>query len=302
MRGLMLRCVTLCVLAFVSFAHCSKASVEGQRSIKYVAHRGDYPDVPEGSMAAYHNAVERGSEIVKLDVHTSKDNVIVLSHDSSFSRTMGWAMEISSATWEEIQRHSYLFGGRPTNEKAVSLPEALKVLGGIPEFWVDFKYFEADFCERVLLEFARAGIDERRISVATYTQEALRYMKAMHPAVRRIGHMDFVLKDGKWSPSFLREKGVFYAPAAVGEPFAHEVAEGILAYAEEMGLWGINTCCDSRVITKGLVSHLKEKGLMVSIALIHDAKTAKVFVGYGNDFVVTRDRRTVKPIIESRNP
>ena len=137
----MLRCVTLCVLAFVSFAHCSKASVEGQKSIKYVAHRGDYPDVPEGSMAAYHNAVERGSEIVKLDVHTSKDNVIVLSHDSSFSRTMGWAMEISSATWEEIQRHSYLFGGRPTNEKAVSLPEALKVLGGIPEFWVDFKYF-----------------------------------------------------------------------------------------------------------------------------------------------------------------
>ena len=270
----------------------------GVKSIKYVAHRGDYPDVPEGSMAAYRNAVERGSEIVKLDVHPSKDGVIVLSHDPSFKRTMDWDVEIADMTWNEIQRHTYHFEGRPTDEKAVSLPDVLKVVQTIPEFWIDFKHFDTNFCERVLWEFAKAGIDERRIMVATYTQEALRYMKAMHPAIRRIGHMDFALQNGKWSPSFLRSEGVLYAPAAEDEPFAPEVAKGILSYADEMGLWGVNTCSDPRVITKGLVLHLKKRGLMVSIALIHDAKTAKDFVGYGNDCVVTRDRRTVKPIMD----
>ena len=268
------------------------------RCIKYVAHRGDYPDVPEGSMAAYRNAVARGSEIVKLDVHPSKDGVIVLSHDPSLRRTMGWDVKIVDVSWDEIRRHTYLFNGQPTQEKAVSLPEALETLKPIPEFWIDFKHFDPDFCERVLAEFAKAGISRQRIMVATYTQPALRYMKERHPDIRRIGHMDFMLKDGKWSPSFWRDKGVLYAPAAPGEEFAHEVADGILAYASEMGLWGVNICASPRIVKKGLVAHLKKNGLWVSLALIQTARLARRFVGYENDCVVTRDRRTVKSILD----
>ena len=287
------------MVAMLACGHVFAAQGDAQHGIKYVAHRGDYPDVPEGSMAAYSNAVTRGSEIVKLDVHPSKDGVIVLSHDPSFKRTMGWNVKIADVTWDEIQRHTYLFKGRPTTERAVSLPEALKVVKGLPEFWIDFKHFDPDFAERVLAEFAKADIDTRRIMVATYTQPALRYMKDRHPGIRRIGHMDFCRRDGKWSPSFLRKKGVLYAPAAKGETFAPEVAAGILAYAKEMGLWGVNTCSNPHVITKGLVAELKKNGLWVSIALIHDANNARAFSGFGNDCVVTRDRRTVKPIMDA---
>lgn len=268
-------------------------------TIKYVAHRGDYPDVPEGSLAAYRNAVRRGSEIVKLDVHPSKDGVIVLSHDPSFRRTMGWDAKIADVTWEEIRKHTYLLNGKPTEERAVSLPEALEVVKAIPEFWIDFKHFDPDFCERVLDEFTKVGIGPERLTVATYNQDALRYMMKRHQGIRRIGHMDFLLQDGKWSPSFLRHRGVLYAPAKNDEPFAPEVADGILSYAKELGLWGVNTCSDPRVITSGLVAHLKEEGLMASIALIHDAATAAAFAGHRPDCVVTRDRRTVKPIMDN---
>ena len=140
-------------------------------------------------MAAYRNAVERGSEIVKLDVRKSKDGVIVLSHDPSFKRTMGWDANISDVTWEEIRGHVYLFKGQPTEERAVSLPEALEVVKAIPEFWIDFKNFDPEFCERVLAEFAKAGIGTERIMVATYSRNALPYMKEHHPEIRRIGHM-----------------------------------------------------------------------------------------------------------------
>jgi alpha-galactosidase len=273
--------------------------ISGGRRIKYVAHRGDYPDVPEGSMAAYRNAVARGSEIVKLDVHPSKDGVIVMSHDPTFSRTMGWDVKIADVTWDEIQRHVYLHKKSPTKERAVSLPQALEVVKVIPEFWIDFKHFDPEFAERVLAEFAKAGIDTRRIMVATYTQWALRYMKERHPEIRRVGHMDFKLCDGKWSASFNRKQGVLYAPAADGDAFSAELADGILSYAKEMGLWGVNMCCNPNAVTKGLVARLKESGLWVSIALIHSANMASVFSGYANDCVVTRDRRTVKPIMDA---
>ncbi len=266
--------------------------------IQYVAHRGDYPDAPEGSMAAYRNAVARGSEILKLDVHPSKDGVIVLSHDPSFKRTMGWDATIADVTWEEIRRHAYLLNGRSTEERAVSLPEVLEVVKAIPEFWIDFKHFDPDFCESVLAEFAKAGIAEDRIMVATYNQDALRYAKERHPAIRRIGHMDFLQQDGKWSLSFERHKGVLCASAEKGEAYAPEVAQHILDYAGELGLWGVNLCADARIVTKSLVAHLKEAGLMVSIALVHDAATAAAFADHRPDCVVTRDRRTVKPIMD----
>ena len=284
---------------FAAVAAASLCAAPAHAAIKYVAHRGDYADAPEGSMAAYRNAVERGSEIVKLDVRRSKDGVIVLSHDPSFRRTMGWDAEILDVTWEEIRSHVYLFKGQPTEERAVSLPEALEVVKAIPEFWIDFKNFTPEFCERVLAEFEKAGIGTERLMVATYSRNALPYMKTHHPEIRRVGHMDFQLQDGKWSPSFLRRKGVLYEPAAEGAPFAPEVADGILSYVKDMGLWGVNIVVNRDVVTPGLVEFLKEKGLFVSLALVHDAATARTFADRRPDCVVTRDRRTVKPIMDA---
>ena len=43
---------------------------------------------------------------------------------------------------------------------------------------------------------------------------------------------------------------------------------------------------------------LRAKGLWVSIALIHTESQAKRYVGFGNDAVVTRDRLTVKSVLE----
>ena len=280
-------CASLCVL-------CAGSAAGG---IKCVAHRGDYPDAPEHSMAAYRNAVERGSEVLKLDVHPSRDGVIVLSHDPTFKRTMGWDVRIRDVTWDEIRRHTYLLGGQPTQERAVSLPEALEVVKSIPEFWIDFKSFDPDFAERVLATFAQFGIGQDRLMVATYNGDALQYFRKAHPSIRRIAHIDFCEQDGKWSLSFERHLGILCRKAADGEPYSPEVAEHILECARTLDLWGVNLCAVPQVVTPGLVARLHGEGLAVSLALVHDAATARVFANHGGDFVVTRDRRVVAPII-----
>lgn len=273
------------------------AAFAGPSGPLMVAHRGDYPDCPEGSRPAYSNAVARASDIVKLDVNPSRDGVTIMSHDRGFKRTMGWDVKIGDVDYAEILKHEFLPKGAFAHERAVMLPEALAIVKYVPEFWIDFKTFTPAFCEQVLRQFSAAGIDRGRIMCATYTTAALEYLKTRHPDIRRVGHMDFRLQDGRWSPSFLRSKGVTYAPAAAGEPYAPELLQGILDYAKRLGLHGVNMCPNAEAVTPGLVAKLKESGFWVSIALIHTRRQAETFARHGHDCVVTGDVRVVRPVM-----
>ena len=264
-----------------------------------VAHRGDYPDCPEGSRPAYSNAVERASDIVKLDVNPSRDGVTIMSHDRGFGRTMGWDVKIGDVDYAEILKHEYRPTGGFEHERVVTLPEALAIVKFVPEFWIDFKTFTPAFCEQVLRQFGEAGIDRGRVMCATYTRPALEYLKSHHPEIRRVGHMDFHQKDGRWSPSFLRGKGVTYASASDDERYSPELLNGILDYAKGLGLYGVNIVKDTKAVTPELVAKLKDAGLWVSIALVHTPKQARAFACHGHDCVVTRDVRSVRPAFSS---
>lgn len=179
----------------------------------------------------------------------------------------------------------------------MTLPEALAIVKCVPEFWVDFKTFNESFCEQVLRQFDEAGIDHGRIMCATYTIKALEYLKTKHPEIRRIGHMDFQLKNDCWTPSFSRSN--LCASAVDGEPYSHDLLRAISGYAKQLGLWGVNMAADPRVVTPGLITELKRSGLWVSIALIHTDSQAEMFARHGHDCVVTRDVRTVRPIMDA---
>ena len=268
---------------------------DGPNGPLMVAHRGDYVDCPEGCRRAYSNAVVRANDIVKLDVNPSRDGVTVMSHDTGLGRTMGWDVRIGDVDYAEILQHEFLPVGGCAHERAVTLPEALAIVKCVPEFWVDFKTFNESFCEQVLRQFDEAGIDHGRIMCATYTIKALEYLKTKHPEIRRIGHMDFQLKNDCWTPSFSRSN--LCASAVDGEPYSHDLLRAISGYAKQLGLWGVNMAADPRVVTPGLITELKRSGLWVSIALIHTDSQAEMFARHGHDCVVTRDVRSVRPIM-----
>ena len=271
------------------------AAFGGPNGPLMVAHRGDYADCPEGCRRAYSNAVARANDIVKLDVNPSRDGVTIMSHDRGFRRTMGWDVRIGDVDYAEILRHEFLPKGGCAHERVVTLPEALAIVRSVPEFWVDFKTFNPAFCEQVLRQFDEARIDHGRIMCATYTIKALEYLKARHPEIRRVGHMDFQLKNDSWAPSF--DRGNLCAPAKDGEPCSRELLQAIRDYARRLDLWGVNMCSDPKAVTPGLVRELKKSGLWVSIALIHTDSQARTFAHHGHDCVVTRDVRTVRPIM-----
>ena len=73
-----------------------------QSSVIVAAHRGDWRNAPENSLAAIDNAIAMGVDIVELDVQRTKDGVLILMHDGSLDRTTTGKGAIADTTWAYI--------------------------------------------------------------------------------------------------------------------------------------------------------------------------------------------------------
>lgn len=238
------------------------AKYEGRSKIRYVAHRGAGDlTMPEASRPAYADAVVKSSDIVKLDLRKTKDGVIVMGHDPTLKRVMGWDAKIGTLDYSEIlSKGDFLFHGQPTGERIVRLDEALEIVRPVPEFWIDFKHFDPDFAERALAMFAAKGIDESRVMVATFSKDALAYFKEKHPSVRRVGHISMRSSD--------------------------ELPR-VLAYVDEFGLFGVNMPVSHDQTSPEAIAELKRKGVWVSLWFVQDAQTAAKYRDTACDAFVT---------------
>lgn len=86
---------------------------------KYVVvacHRGDWRNFPENSLQAIESIIRYGADIMELDIHMTKDSVLVLSHDGDvkrctnfrkvFKNEPGKSARICDLTYAEIQKLS----------------------------------------------------------------------------------------------------------------------------------------------------------------------------------------------------
>ena len=77
-----------CCFLLCSAVFCGGADTPVAHSVKFVSHQGERFDAPIHSAPAYRLAMERKADLMKLDVHYTRDAVPVLSHDSTLQRTM----------------------------------------------------------------------------------------------------------------------------------------------------------------------------------------------------------------------
>ena len=63
------------------------------------AHRGDWRHTPENSIKGIENCIAMGVDIVEVDVHKTKDNILVLMHDETINR-------MTTGKWKIFNRSS----------------------------------------------------------------------------------------------------------------------------------------------------------------------------------------------------
>jgi glycerophosphoryl diester phosphodiesterase len=135
-----------------------------------IGHRGAAGLALENSQAAFEAAVKLGVE-AELDVHLTRDGILVVNHDSTLLRTAHDGRKISRHTWQQLSKVR-LRDGSPLLrlEDALSILEPVKVM-------IELK---ARGCQQALLAVL-AQHPKNQVVVASFKHRELVKLKKLAP-------------------------------------------------------------------------------------------------------------------------
>jgi rhamnogalacturonyl hydrolase YesR/glycerophosphoryl diester phosphodiesterase/pimeloyl-ACP methyl ester carboxylesterase len=153
-----------------------------------VGHRGSSIDRPENTRAGALRAIAVGATAVEVDVRTTRDGRLVLSHDADVSRTSNGSGLIGDKTWDELQRLDVgnRFGPQFTGERIPSLAEMLELCRGRVDVLLDLKEQGDDYDRRVAATVQQHG-DPRGTIVGVRSVAQARQFRQLLPEARQLG-------------------------------------------------------------------------------------------------------------------
>ncbi len=271
--------------------------------LKLVSHAGDQFSAPGHSIPAYRAAIELKADILKFDLHLTRDRVIVLTHDKTTGRKMDRDLTFRRTDYPEILRTcTYKEVGGFDREKIVRLEQALELCKDTPlSFWLDMKGFtvegqeDSELLADKAMELTRKyGIGKERLMVATFRQPALIYMKRHYPEIRRVLHVSMVDQEN----GLCRVNSETDRSKRLMKP--ETILPHLLKKAGELDLYGFNLPISSRYVTRELVRQLQEKGYWISVWYVQDKEAAAKAVQLGADAAVTDNLKEVRPVMMNK--
>jgi len=210
-------------------------SGEGERGALVIAHRGASAYRPDNTLSAYRLAVEQAADMIEIDLHLSRDGVIVISHDADLGH-LGGEGEIADHTLEELRGFD---AGHGTDypERVPTLDEVLDAFGAEIPFNLEVKWGAAgDYpgLEAVALAAVKQrGLLERTL-FSSFRDSILQELRRLEPRARLA-----VLFDPRW-PERMHERAAALEAEAINPHFvmvdadlvrrAHEAGRAVHVY------------------------------------------------------------------------
>ena len=73
------------------------------RRVVTISHRGEHLHHPENTMPAFEEAIRAGADFIEVDVRTTSDGKLILSHDDTVNRCTNGQGKVSGMTFEQLQ-------------------------------------------------------------------------------------------------------------------------------------------------------------------------------------------------------
>ena len=121
-------------------------AAQGQPSrVVAIAHRGEHLHHPENTIPAFQEAIRLGADFIEVDVRTTADGKLVLSHDGNVERRTDGKGEISKMTFDDVQKLDAGIKSGPqfAGTKIPTFDEALELARGKIGVYVDVKQASA---------------------------------------------------------------------------------------------------------------------------------------------------------------
>lgn len=112
-------------------------------------HRGAAGVAPENTLPSFERAVADGAELLELDVHASRDGVVVVIHDPTLERTTDGQGAVRDFSFAELRRHDAGFrfasgGNHPFRGKGVRIPALKQLLEAFPTVPLNIEIKQVD--------------------------------------------------------------------------------------------------------------------------------------------------------------
>lgn len=119
----------------------SKSPSKNNRDITVTGHRGAAGYAPENTLASIQKALDLDVDRIEIDIHQSKDSVIVVLHDESVDRTTNGEGIIADMAYDEIRQldAGIFFSQEFAGEKIPSLEEVILLVNGQCDLVIEFK-------------------------------------------------------------------------------------------------------------------------------------------------------------------
>ena len=149
---------------------------------RFIAHRGFSSVYPENTIPSIEGAVQNGFYGCEFDVHTTKDGVWILNHDSSIDKMTDGSGDISSYTYEELLEYNIDNGNGIENYKNLKLPkleDALKLFTDnetVP--FIEIKGYDTKSFSELLKLLDDAKLIDRAV-IISFDMDALLAVRAL---------------------------------------------------------------------------------------------------------------------------
>jgi glycerophosphoryl diester phosphodiesterase len=172
----------------------SEFSAPGGSPPLVFAHRGGSALRPENTLISFEHGLSLGADGVELDVHLSRDGVVVVHHDDTLDRTTDARGPIAARTADELAGvdAGYRFspdGGGPTaaypyRGRQIGVPRLRTVLERHPStrFIIELKAPEAELARRTIDEVRAAGLVDR-VALGSFHWRALHEARRYEPRI-----------------------------------------------------------------------------------------------------------------------
>lgn len=243
------------------------------------AHRGGSQLAPENTLAAFDRGLEAGATGLELDVHLSRDGVVVVHHDFNLERTTNLRGPIAARTARDLSRADagYAFrgdGGFPFRERGVGIPTLAEVFTrypGVP-IVVELKVNSVELARATVEVVRRAGAVDR-VCLGSFGMRAIRAARALEPGLATSAAREevrwAVYRSWCWWPVSRARYGGYQVP-------------------ERSGL--------TRVVSPRFVEHAHAAGLGVQVWTVDRADDARRFLAWDVDALITDRPDVIVPI------
>lgn len=279
-RAAIVFCLFACIAAL--FIGCTSTQRPAEYEAKptgtimRVAHRGGAALAPENTLAAFANGLKTDADALELDIHLSKDGVLMVAHDPLLQRTTGESGEIidyeaavlrtMNAAKTHPQADTFGFQPIPTLEEVLKLAETAPrpVLLQI-EIKVKQDGTRYENIEKKLVEMLRNFNRIDSSIIISFDFPSLATIKQLEPK----------LKTGALiSKAYMTKIGA-KGPKAVAEDIASLGADYV----------GINQV----YLSQTLYDEFRAKGLKVGVWTVNEPQAIEKFAAMNVDFI-TSDR------------